>query len=86
MFKDVNIENVLVSKKISSAERGYRYFIGYLHNDLKVQPLRTTVLESRAYVKIYDGWTKWMCFLIENDDLLEKLQTIWDKVSSDIKN
>ena len=86
MFKDVNIEKVLVSNKISSAQRGYRYFIGYLHNDHKVQPLHTTVPKTRAYVKIYDGWTKWMCFLIENDDLLEKLHTIWDKVTSDIKN
>ena len=26
-----------------------------------------------------------MYFLIENDDLLEKYNTIWDKVSADIK-
>ena len=33
----------------------------------------------------YDGQTKWMDFLIEDDDLLEKFNTIWDKVSTDIK-
>ena len=38
-----------------------------------------------AYVKIYDGQTKWMYFLIEDNDLLEKYDTIWDKVSSDKK-
>ena len=38
-----------------------------------------------AYVKRYDGQTKWMSFLIEDDDLLEKYNTIWDKVSADIK-
>ena len=27
-----------------------------------------------------------MYILIENDDLLEKYNTIWDKVSADIKN
>ena len=27
-----------------------------------------------------------MYFLIEDDDLLEKYNTIWDKVSADIKN
>ena len=37
------------------------------------------------YVKSYDGQTKWMYFLIEDDDLLEKYNTIWDKVSADIK-
>ena len=29
-----------------------------------------------AYVKGCDGQTKWMYFLIENDDLLEKYNTI----------
>ena len=42
--------------------------------------------ETSAYVKSYDGQTKWMYFLIEDDDLLEKCKTIWDKVSADIKN
>ena len=42
--------------------------------------------KSSAYVKRYDGQTKWMYFLIENYYLLEKYNTIWDKVNSDIKN
>ena len=39
-----------------------------------------------AYVKSCGGKTKWMYFLIEDDDLVEKYNTIWDKVSADIKN
>ena len=39
----------------------------------------------RAYVKSSDGQTKWMYFLIEDDGLLEKYNTIWDKVRRDIK-
>ena len=31
------------------------------------------------------GQTKWMYFLIEDDDLLEKYNIIWDIVSADIK-
>ena len=31
------------------------------------------------YVKIYEEKTKWMYFLIVNDNLLEKYDTIWDK-------
>ena len=41
--------------------------------------------KTSAYVKRYDGQTKWMYFLIVDDDLLEKYSTIWDKVSVDIK-
>ena len=41
--------------------------------------------KTSAYVKVSNGQTKWMYFLIENDDLLEKYNTIWDNISADIK-
>ena len=41
--------------------------------------------ETSAYIKNYVRQTKWMYFLIEDDDLLEKYNTIWYKVSADIK-
>ena len=41
--------------------------------------------KTSAYVKRYYGQTKWMYFLIEDDDLLEKYNIIWDKVSAHIK-
>ena len=41
--------------------------------------------KTSVYVKSYDGLTKWMHILIEDDDLLEKYNTIWNKVSADIK-
>ena len=41
--------------------------------------------KKTAYVKRYDGQTKWMYFLVEDDDLLEKYNPIWDKVSANIK-
>ena len=38
------------------------------------------------YVKRFDGKTKWIYLLIEDDDLLKKYNTIiWDKVSGYIK-
>ena len=85
LLKDVDIEKVLVSNKISFGERNYKYFIGYLYDNHKVKPLHIMLLKTSAYVKSYDGQTKWMYFFIEDDDLLEKYNTIWDKVSVDIK-
>ena len=41
--------------------------------------------KTSVYVKRHDGQTKWMYILIEGDDLLKKYNTIWDKVSADIK-
>ena len=40
---------------------------------------------TSAYTVIYNGQTKWMYFLIEEDDLLESYNTIWDKFRADIK-
>ena len=41
--------------------------------------------KTSTYVKSYDGQTKWMYFSIEDDDLLEKYNAIWDKISADVK-
>ena len=41
--------------------------------------------KTSTHVKSCDGQTKCMYFLIEYDSLLEKYNTTWDKVSSDIK-
>ena len=67
-------------------KKSYKYFIGYLYNDHNVQPICIMLSKTNAYVKSCDGQTKWMYFLIEDDDSLEKYNTIWDKVSADIKN
>ena len=60
------------------------YFIGYLYNHNKVKPLHIMLPKTSAYVKSYDGQTKWIYLLSENYDLLEKYNIIWDKVSADI--
>ena len=38
-----------------------------------------------AYVKTYNGQTKWMYFLIGYNELLEKYKTIWGKFTTCIK-
>ena len=81
----MDIEKVLISKKTSFGEKDCKYFIGYLHDNHKVNPLHIMLPKASAYVKRYDGQTKWMCFLNRDDDLLEKYNTIWDNVSADIK-
>ena len=81
-----DIEKVLLSNKISFDEKGYKCFICYLYDDNKVKPLNIILPETSAYVKSYDGQIEWMKFLIEDYDILEKCNTVWDKVSTDFKN
>ena len=56
-----------------------------MYNDNNVKPLHIMFPKTSEYVNSYDGQSKWMHFLIEDDDLLEKYDTVWDKVSADIK-
>ena len=76
---DVDIENVLVSEKISSSEKKYKYFFGYFDNNHKVTPWHIMHQKMSTYLKRYDRKTKWMYFFINDDDLLQKYNTIWDK-------
>ena len=57
-----------------------------MYKDNKVKPLHIMLTKTSAYVKSYDGQTKWMYFLIEDNDLLERYNTIWDKVLISKKN
>ena len=56
-----------------------------MYNGNKIKPLNVMLPKTSAYVKSYNGQTKWMYFLVEVDGLLEKYNIIWDKVRSNIK-
>ena len=75
-LKDVDNDNILISNKISSGEKHYRYFIGYMNDDFKIKSLHIMLPKTSACVKSYDSETKWTYFLIENDDLLKKYNDI----------
>ena len=84
-LEDVDIEKVLVSHKISFGEKCNKYFIGYLYNDHKIKPLHIMLPKTSDSVKSFDMQTKGMFFFIKDDDLLEKINTIWDKDSAEIE-
>ena len=88
-FNAINIQFYVsivdVSKKISSGEKNYKYFVGYLYVNYKINLLHIMLPKTSNYVKSFDGQTKMMYFLIEDDELLEKYNTTSDKVSSVIK-
>ena len=83
-LEDVDIKKLLVSNKICSGKKNYKFFIGYLHDDDKVKSLHIMLPKTSAYVKSYDGQTKWKYFLIEDNNLLEKHNAIWNNFSPDI--
>ena len=59
-LEGVDTDNVLLSNKIFSSEKGYKYFIGYLDDNLKIKLLHIMLPKTSVYVKSYDGETKCM--------------------------
>ena len=66
-LKDVDVEKVLVSKRIFFGEKRYQYFIGSIYDDYKVKPLHIMLPKANMYVKSYDEQNKCIYVLIEDD-------------------
>ena len=47
---------------VSSDEKNYKYFIGYMGDDYKIKPLFLMLPKTRAYLKGCDDGTNWMYF------------------------
>ena len=67
-LNDVDIDNILISKKNSSSKNYYKYCICDM-DDYSIKPFTIILSKSSVYVKSYDGRTKWMYFLIEDEEL-----------------
>ena len=80
-----DIDNILISNNISSGKKKHNYFIEFRDINYKTKSLCIMLPKSSAYVKRYNGKTKWMYFLIEDDELLKKYKDIWNRVSNSIK-
>ena len=79
---DVDIDKIIASNKVSF-KKGYKYFIGYKDGE-EVIPLCIRVPQINSNARILEG-TECMSFFIPADELLEKCNKIWNKVSNNIK-
>ena len=50
-----------------------------MDSDYRIKPLHIVLSKTRAYVKSYDGETKWTYISIEDDELLGKKKIFWSK-------
>ena len=52
IFKCVNINNILISNKISSDDINSRYFIGYINDNSEIKPLHIRFFKKENTEKI----------------------------------
>ena len=76
-IKNIDITKIVVSNKVSFGKKGFKYFIGY-KDGKKIRPLCIFLPNMSAYRKDFDE-SKYISFLIKDDELLEKYNEIWKK-------
>ena len=74
-INNVDIIKIVVSNKVSSGKSGFKYFTGY-KDASKIRPLCTFLQKMTACRREFDK-TKYMSFLIKDNELLKKYNEIW---------
>ena len=78
-LNSVNANNIVVSCRIKHDD-GFKYFIGYLHDDDVIRPLCIILPQMRGYIKYFDNGGKNISFKIEDESLYLKYTEIWNKI------
>ena len=80
---NADINKILVSNKVAFDKKGFKYFIGYKDG----KKLKRYPQFFQKWVHIEEILMKLnISSLTKNDELLEKYNEIWDKVSNTIKS
>ena len=81
-IKNLDINEIVVSNKVSFGKKGFKYFIGY--KGAKIRSLCMFLPRMSTCGRDFDE-TKYMSFFIKDNELLEKHNEIWEKVKNSIK-
>ena len=82
-IKNIDINKIVVSNKVSFGKKGFKYLIGY-KDAKKIRPLCIFFPTMSAYRKEFDE-TKYISSLIKHDELLEKYNEISEKIKNSLK-
>ena len=76
----VNVDQILISDKFKHTDDGFKYFIGY-KEDRIVKPLCIILPQLSGYIKYFENGGKKMSFVIKDDDVLDKYNSIWSNIT-----
>ena len=83
-IEDINVNNILVSKKESYGNKNsFKYFIGCYDNDI-IRPLCIRLPQMTRYSRKLDE-NATMSFIVKNKQLLKKYAKIWETIEGLMK-
>ena len=84
MLDSVDLSKIVVSSIWKLNDTTYKYFCGYLNNDI-IKPLCVILPQMNGYIKYFDDGGKNMSFVTDDEKVDEKYDEIWNVVKSLLK-
>ena len=84
LLDSVDLSKIVVSSKWKLNDTTYKYFCGYLNNDV-IKPLCVILPQMNRYIKYFDDGGKNMSFVTNDEKVYEKYNEIWNVVKGLLK-
>ena len=84
LLDSVDLSKIVVSSRWKLNDATYKYFCGYLNNDI-IKPLCVILPQMNGYIKYFDDSGKNMSFVTDDEKVSEKYDEIWNVVKGLLK-
>ena len=84
LLDSVDLSKIVVSSRWKLNDTTYKYFCGYLNNDV-IKPLCVILRQMNGYIKYFDDGGKNKSFVTDNEKVYEKYDEMWNVVKSLLK-
>ena len=84
LLDSVDLSKIVVSSRWKLNDTTYKYFCGYLNNDV-IKPLCVVLPQMNRYIKYFDNNGKNMSFVTDDKEVYEKYNEIWNVVKRLLK-
>ena len=84
LLDSIDLSKIVVSSRWKLNDTTYKYFCGYLNNDV-IKPLCIILPQMNGYIKYFDDGGKNMSFVTDDKKVYEKYDEIWNVVKGLLK-
>ena len=81
LLDSIDLSKIVVLSRWKITDTTYKYFCGYLNNDV-IQPLCVILPQMSGYIKYFDDGGKNMSFVTDDKEVYEKYNEIWNVVKN----
>ena len=80
LLDSVDLSKIVVSSRWKISDTKYKYFCRYLNNDV-IQSFCVILPQMSGYIKYFDDGAKNMSFVMDDKEVYEKYNEIWNVVN-----